>query len=319
MRNFWRVVFSLGAMALAAFVFFVIRDNLRTSAFLAAVQSKDAAAVRRLLEQQPDLMTTPVMPQGSRSTTGQSRWRGRTTLHYLVNGSSSESIEVAEAFLASGADFKDRLDGDTLLHVAADAGDLRMMTWLLDKGADVNARNGCEHPVEALCASGEFADWQPFDRRRASGTVCRGCDHSGQTPLHAAQRSMRAFEGSTLLLERGADVHAVDAAGRTALHVAAQGSAASEDPRVLCAYGADPTARDRNGKTPADLARDAAAKSADRYSMTGPGELTGWLEPAGGCAAIAARARPGAPVAMEDVDAAWRAYVCTRDAKRCES
>ena len=310
----WRIVFSLGAIALAVFGFFGIRSNLRTDAFLAAVQEKDVAAVRRLLEQEPALMTTPVMPQGSRSTDGSIRWRGRTPLHYLVSDSSGE-MEVAEVFLAAGADFKDRLEGDTLLHVAANSGDLPMMTWLLANGVDVNARNGCEHPVEALCSSGQFADWQTFDRQRASGTVCTGCDREGQTPLHATQRSIRAFEGSTLLLERGADVRAVDAAGRTALHVAAQESRSSQDPRVLCAYGADPSARDRNGKTPADLASES---DADRYSTTGPDELAGWLRPAGGCAGIAALARPGAPVAMEDVDAAWRAYVCTRDAKWCE-
>lgn len=315
----WRFVFALGGIALAALLFFIIRSNLRADAFLAAVQSKDAATARRLLERQPDLLTTRVMPQGSRTGSAGIRWRGRMPLHQVVSDPTGGSIELAETLLAFGADLDVRMNGDTLLHVAAETGDLPMLTWLLDKGADVNARNGCEHPAEALCNSGAYADWQPADRRRASAAVCTGCDHDGQTPLHAAQRSRRAYEGSTILLSRGADVHAVDAAGRTALHIAGQAAAGSQDPRVLCAYGADPTQRDRDGKTPADLAREAeVTKSVDRYSQTGPGELAGWLQPAGGCASIAARARPGSPVPADDVDAAWRAYTCTRDAQYCE-
>jgi Ankyrin repeats (3 copies)/Ankyrin repeat len=319
MRLPWRFVFLLCAIALGAMVFFMIRSNLRSDAFLAAVRSKDVAAVRRVLERQPDVITTPVMPQGSQSNSNRVRWLGRMPMHVVVSDITGGSTELAETLLAFGADFKVRLNGDTLLHLASQTGDLAMMTWLLDKGADINARNACEHPAEAICGSGEFDGWQPSDRRRDSGTVCRGCDHEGQTPLHAAQRASRAFEASTLLLARGADVHAVDVAGRTALHVAGQSASGSHDPRVLCAYGADPAARDRQGKTAADLAREAdAAKSVDRYSSTGPGELAGWLQAGGGCSQIAARVRPGAPVPMDDVDAAWRAYVCTRDAKWCE-
>ena len=152
------------------------------------------------------------------------------------------------------------------------------------------------------------------DRDAASVVACNGHSRSG----YAAQRSIHAFEGSTLLLARGADVQATDAAGRTALHIAAQEARASQDPRVLCAYGSDPMQRDHSGRTPADLARESElAKSVDRYSSSGPGELAGWLQPGGGCARIAARGRPGAPVPMEAVDAEWGAYLCTRDAKYC--
>jgi ankyrin repeat protein len=319
MRNGWRVFFSVAAIALVALVFFVVRSNLRSGAFLTAMQKKDVTAARRLLAQEPGLVSTLVMPQGSRSTTSQTRWRGRTVLHYLVSDLAGGSTEMAQALLDAGADFNARLDGDTLLHLAAATGDLPMMTWLLDHGAGVNARNGCEHPVEAICGSGKFAEWQPFDRRREGGTVCTGCDREGQTPLHAAQRSSRAYEGSTLLLARGAEILAVDGAGRTVLHVAGQDGKMSQDSRVLCAYGADPSVRDRAGKTAADLARESsAANTVDRYSATGPSELPGWLAPGGGCAQLAARARPGTPVPVEDGDAAWRAYVCTRDAQYCQ-
>ncbi len=318
MTALWRIVVVGGVLALAALVFFIVQSNLRSASFLHAVRSGDGVEVRRLLEKEPDLLATKVMPQGSRSTNGQTRWRGRTPMHYVVSGWSANPVAVADAMLAAGLDVNARLNGDSYLHLAADAGDLTMMAWLLDHGTDVNVRNACEHPVEAICASGKFAEWQPSDRLRVAGTGCTGCDHDGQTPLHAVQRSSHAYEGTLLLLARGADLNAVDAIGRTALHVAAQAGRQSQDQRVLCAYGADPAVRDRNGKLAADLARETdQAKTVDRYSQTGPGELAGWLAPGGGCATVAARARPGAPVPEADVDAAWRAYACSRVPKYC--
>jgi len=310
-----RHVFGVCALALGVLCFQIIRGNLRTDAFWAAVRKTDVATARRLLEQRPDLISTPIVVTSRRP--GEGGWWGQLPIHLAVGNFSGGSVEMTDTLLGFGADLNVRLDGDTLLHLAAGNGDLPIMTWLLDKGADVNARNGCEHHAEAKCKSGEFADWSPFDRQRSGGTRCNGCKHEGETPLHAAQRSIKQYEASARLLSRGADVQAVDAAGRTPLHIAAQEARASQDPRVLCSYGADPGQRDRSGKTPADLAREADdAKVIERYAATGPGELAGWLQPGGGCAGIAARARPGTPVPMDEVDAAWAAYVCTRVAER---
>jgi ankyrin repeat protein len=315
----WGAVLLLGGSAIVALMFFIIRSNLQISGFLRAVRSENVASVRRLLERQPDLINTKLMPQGSASRSGEVRWLGRTAITEVASDITGGSIELAETLLAFGADLNTRLNGDSLLHLAADAGDLPMMTWLLDKGVDVNVRNGCEHPAEARCGSGEFDNWQPADRRRVGATTCKGCVNEGQTPLHAVQRGSHAYEGSVLLLARGADVSAVDAAGRTALHVAGQEASTSHDPRVLCAYGADVTARDRKGRTASDLAREAElAKTVDRYMTTGPGELADWLQPGGFCSQIAARARPGAPVPADEVDVAWRAFICKRDSKFCE-
>lgn len=303
----------LFAVAVVTIAVLIIVNGLRDEAFFSAVESNDVAAVRRTLERDRDRANAKIIPRSGPATRGQDHWTGVTVLHRAVF---HKSIEMADAFVSFGGDLNVRMNGDTLLHFAAIEGDVPMMTWLIEKGADVNARNGCEHPDEALCDSGQFADWQPFDRLRSGGTKCTGCDHEGQTPLHAVGR-MRAEEAITFLLSRGADVHAVDAAGRTALHFSALGGA-SEGARVLCAYGADPARRDRSGKTPEDVARAAdLVDTTDRYSQTGVGELAGWLHPGGGCAQVAARARAGMPVPTDEVNAAWRAYACTRDAQWC--
>ena len=311
MRGLGRVLGLMLFVAVVAVVFFIIRNNLRVDGFIEALRQNDVAAARQLVAKQPSLVHVQdfTMIQGSSRRDGNTRWRGHMAIHRLVHnpGSVAEgTVDMADALLAAGANLGVRLEGDSLLHLAAEDGNVAMVEWLLDKGFPVNDRNNCEHHAEAVCSSGQFADWQPFDRLPTSGVACSGCDHEGQTPLHAAQRYPGAG-ATSLLLSRGADVHAVDARGRTALHL-------SGGERLLCGYGADPSVRDRDGKTPADLVREAAGS---RYDERAAGTLQGWLAPGGGCAQLAQRARTGTPVSAVEVDAAWSAYMCLREPDYC--
>jgi hypothetical protein len=117
----------------------------------------------------------------------------------------------------------------TPLHDAALAGDLALMAKLLDRGAEVDAR-----------------------------------DANGETPLHLAARRQRVG-AIDLLLAAGADASAVNGLGRTALHLAlanAPEHADELDPRVrdlaraLLDAGLDPNAADDAGVNPLRLAID---------------------------------------------------------------
>jgi len=320
MRIPWRFLGWLLALATVAVAFFIIRSGLQQDQLAAAVQREDVDAARRILEQQPDLINAKLMPQGSSRSSGGRliRWTGWLLIHDAIGtiGVGGASVQMVEMLVAHGANLGTRLHGDTLLHLASENGEVAVMRWLLDNGADVNARNGCEHPVDALCTSGRFADMQP-ERPAEARESCPGCAQEGRTPLHAAQR-LRADEAASLLLSRGAEVRAVDAAGRTPLHTAAL-LRNGEVARVLCAAGADPTQRDRAGQTPEDVARAADLQGpGDNYTSTGPGEVAGWLRPGGGCAQVAARGRANAPVPEDDVAEVWRAYICKeRDPSSC--
>ena len=161
------------------------------------------------------------------------------------------------ALLEAGADPNQprRPDGMAPLHLASNSGELEAVSLLLDHKAEVDARDNdgetaliraVEQKVPAivrkLMSAGadvyaasargktalhfaaeygylELAKW--LIDAKADGAFVNVRDASGRSPLHFA-----AGEGShelvSLLLQRGADVHAVDAAGRTPLHDAAE-------------------------------------------------------------------------------------------------
>jgi hypothetical protein len=108
---------------------------------------------------------------------------------------------------------------DSELLEAARKGDVRKVRELLDRGADVDAR-----------------------------------DKYGWTPLHLA--AYRGYaEVARLLLDRGANVDARDDVGDTPLHWAAH-DGHLDVVELLLEHGADASAKDGKGKTPLDLARE---------------------------------------------------------------
>lgn len=126
-------------------------------------------------------------------------------------------IDILVNWVRSGAE---RDSSQTLLHQAAQAGDLDTVMRLVEKG-------------EALHAQ----------------------DEEGQTPLHLAAQ---AGDGSTVkyLIRNGASVHFPDTNARTPLHVAAK-AGKIDAVEYLLVFGADPAARDSEGKTPLTLARES--------------------------------------------------------------
>ena len=155
------------------------------------------------------------------------------------------SREAVEKALGTAPEFLKATDpaGSTLLHHAAGFGSLEMMTWLLESGADVNAKN-----------------------RRKS------------TPLHWAVHDTAKAK---LLLSKGADLNARQAEGRTALHLASMLGNGEATLRLLLDAGANPGIAASNGQTPLMAAArrgDVTAmallvgKGADVNAKSGAGE-----------------------------------------------
>jgi len=127
---------------------------------------------------------------------------------------------------------------DSELLEAARKGDARRVRELLDRGADVNARD-------------------VFDR----------------TPLHLAA-AFGHLDVAKLLLDRGADIDARESDGWTPLHYAAV-NGRLDVARLLLERGADAGIKSRYGETPADLAREygfeSVAEFIDSWARRGGG------------------------------------------------
>jgi ankyrin repeat protein len=158
--------------------------------------------------------------------------------------------EVARLLINLGADVKiRRQQGMTILQNAALYGREKIVRFLLDKGADIEAKDVREgrNGATVLCAVARFGNRSMAQLLLERGANITAKDDQGRTALHYATQDGRK-DTVQLLLERGADIAAKDNTGRTALHYAA----AVEDEEViqlLLEKGADFSAKDDIGQT----------------------------------------------------------------------
>jgi predicted Ser/Thr protein kinase len=131
------------------------------------------------------------------------------------------------------------------LIIAAARGDLQITTSLLDRGADVNARDG--QGWTALLGAVDRGDQTIVEMLLDRGADVNAQDDQGWTALSgAADRGHH--EIARLLLERGADVNAARESGVTSLMIAAS-RGDHELVQMLLDRGANVNARSADGTT----------------------------------------------------------------------
>jgi ankyrin repeat protein len=150
--------------------------------------------------------------------------------------------------------------GMTPLMYAAVTGSPAAMKLLIDRGADVNARNAFDST--ALM-------WSATDMEKVRMLVEHGADvnavsKGGRTALLIAAMSDHSASIVKLLISKGANIKAVDKGKMTSLLAAAQGCD-PETVRLMVDAGLDVNAADKAGFTPLILAVESGNSSAVKF------------------------------------------------------
>lgn len=198
----------------------------------------------------------------------------------------ANSLPVVELLVSKGAAIN--TNGQKMLHKACRMGDKEIATFLLSKGADVNAKSSAGrtplldalsfgHPdlVPLLVANGADVNAADSLRRTPVSIAIKG----GYTEIvsllrqHGAKETLfgavaeNDIEEVKRLIAKGADINAKNDSGATPLQWAAAGRGMDTMVKLLIANGADTEARTPSGLTPLDLARHREHATGERTTI----------------------------------------------------
>lgn len=165
---------------------------------ICAAERGDAEALRRLLARDPNLFRAEY-------------WYTQP-IHFAVREGHPEAVRV---LLDAGADPSAvSLAGDDLITLARDRGQRAVVALLEEaqarRGRTTPATAPVDPPMHAAAAAGDLPRLRAL--LDAEPQRLDACDRAGGTPLHRAVAAS-AREAVVLLLDRGADLHAVHGAG----------------------------------------------------------------------------------------------------------
>lgn len=167
----------------------------------------------------------------------------------------NQEIQSIQTMIQNSPDLINAPDGSghTPLENAAINGQLKVAAFLLDHGADVNARGG-----SALFDATGAGNRTMVEFLLAHGADVNAINNSTkQTPLEDAVQ--HGFEAVTeVLLANKAEVNAQDSQGNTPLFIAAQ-LGQTNIVQILLTAGADVTVENNEGRTPLSFAAESGS------------------------------------------------------------
>ena len=196
-------------------------------------------------------------------------WGHNTPLYYSIGNmlsttnNDNSNVDIMKLLIDNGADVK--MEGNTLIHLAARTGKTEVVQLLLEKGADISAKD--DRGRTALHRIFDFSN-SDSDKARlskdmvglllAKGLDVNLKDKNGRTPLHLAAGSADK-DIIKLLLDKGANINAKNNNGGTPLHAACQ-RGNKEVAALLIDKGADIDKKNNEGLTPIHQASRSGQK-----------------------------------------------------------
>jgi ankyrin repeat protein len=225
-------------------------DGLQAPMIVRAAQSASRVEVAQLVEQRVDI-------EAVHSSSG------RTA---LAVASHCGNDDVVAILLHHGANTEARdLDGMTPLHLAASRGHYRVVQYLLQSHANVDAQESrnSRTPLRLASDGGHLDCCQLLLEYRAKVSAR---DKEFSTALHAAAR-IGDVEIVELLIKNGADFEAKDAKLMTAMHYAAHGDYDSVVDKLIF-YKANIESSGERGMSPLSCACASGATQAARLLIS---------------------------------------------------
>ena len=183
-------------------------------------------------------------------------WTGLTAVHYAVRG--SQACEILSCLMENGADVDAKTCGGlTPLMIAAERGDTKVATFLIEHGANVDLPDkiGATALCYALKCPGNLCEVGSC--LIENGADINACiNYNCCTPLMmACEKTVNdQLNALTFLIEHGAIVNLQDIHGSTALHYVVQENSGFHEPYEVLDYliqnGADINAQSNDGRTP---------------------------------------------------------------------
>ena len=181
---------------------------------------------------------------------------GLTAVHYAVRG--SQACEILSCLMENGADVDTKtFDDCTPLMIAAEIGDTKVATFLIEHGANVDLPDkiGATALCYALKCPGNLCEVGSC--LIENGADINACiNYNCCTPLMmACEKTVNdQLNALTFLIEHGAIVNLQDIHGSTALHYVVQENSGFHEPYEVLDYliqnGADINAQSNHGRTP---------------------------------------------------------------------
>ncbi|QQO08548.1 ankyrin repeat domain-containing protein [Breznakiella homolactica] len=193
--------------------------------------------------------------------------QGRTALDIaLARGDSLSHAETAEVLILRGGYSEEAIfsylapavrssnysmrtaDGLAPIHFAAREGSIGIVRFLINKKADINAKNAAG--MTALHESARSGDLETMSLLLSSGIAVNSRDAKGNTAMHIVMPPETRKNGLDLLFAYNADPNIKDDHGDTPLHIAIALNMDTATTDRLLSGGANVTIRNIEGKTP---------------------------------------------------------------------